>query len=303
MDKLTRAYYEAMFKAAYLERGGNAFQDFFSEIMEKCHPGDFQRVRPWGKAGDRKNDGYLRSRRILFQVYAPNEMTSNEATTKIHTDFHGALPYWKQYFDKWVFVHNSKNGLSPDILVTLLELGAVHNSVDVCQWGYEELRQNVFTLDGVELASLLGCAPSSKDMLDVRYDDVQEVLNKIVGQKPPLSQEIRPVPPDKLKRNRLSEDVQTLLTWGMQKADLVENFFRDHPDPLYGDKIASAFNEKYNKCRALEIEPDTIFRMLLEFTGGQARGTIAYDAAVYAVLAYLFEQCEIYERSPDEVKV
>ncbi|QBD80397.1 hypothetical protein EPA93_32265 [Ktedonosporobacter rubrisoli] len=60
MDKLTRAYYEATFKAAYLEKGGNAFQDFFSEIMEKCHPSDFQRVRPWGRMGDRKNDGYLR---------------------------------------------------------------------------------------------------------------------------------------------------------------------------------------------------------------------------------------------------
>jgi hypothetical protein len=303
MDKLTRAYYEAMFKVAYLEKGGNAFQDFFSDIMEKCHPGDFQRVRPWGNTGDRKNDGYLRSRRILFQVYAPNEMISSTAIAKIAADFSGALPYWQQYFDKWVFVHNSKNGLGPDILEKLLTLGTVHNPVDVCQWGYEELRQKVFTLDEADLASLLGPAPSSRDMLDVRYDDVQEVLSNIIAQKPSLSQDIRPVPSDKLKCNGLSEDVQTLLTWGMQKADLVEKFFDSHPDPLYGDKIASAFNEKYRRCRALEMEPDKIFHGLLEFAGGKTRGNIAYEAAVYAVLAYLFEQCEIFERSSEEVVI
>ena len=61
MDKLRHSYYEMVFENAYLKKGGNEFQDFFSEIMEKCHPGDFQRVCPWGNVGDRKNDGYLSS--------------------------------------------------------------------------------------------------------------------------------------------------------------------------------------------------------------------------------------------------
>jgi len=37
-----------------------------------------------GNAGDRKNDGYLRSERTLFQVYAPNEISANDATAKIN---------------------------------------------------------------------------------------------------------------------------------------------------------------------------------------------------------------------------
>jgi hypothetical protein len=48
VDALARAYYEVAFERDFLKKGGNAFQDFFSEIMEKCHPGDFVRVRPWG---------------------------------------------------------------------------------------------------------------------------------------------------------------------------------------------------------------------------------------------------------------
>ena len=91
MDQFKHSYYVLVFKVAYYEKGGNEFQDFFCEIMEKCHPADFQRVRPWGNAGDRKNDGYLRSTRTLFQVYAPNEMSAPKAIAKIHEDFHGAL--------------------------------------------------------------------------------------------------------------------------------------------------------------------------------------------------------------------
>ncbi|MDA8227847.1 MAG: hypothetical protein M0T74_09175 [Desulfitobacterium hafniense] len=71
MDSLSRAYYEACFERDYLKITEKAFQDFFSELMEKRFPGDFQRVMPSGKAGDRKNDGYLKSKRMLFQVYAP----------------------------------------------------------------------------------------------------------------------------------------------------------------------------------------------------------------------------------------
>lgn len=195
MDQFRRSYYEIVFKNLYLEKDGNEFQDFFSEIMEKCHPGDFQRVRPWGNTGDRKNDGYLRSERTLFQVYAPNEMSASDAVAKINEDFHGALPYWETYFDTWVFVHNSKDGLGPAIVAKL----------------------------------------------------------------------------------------------------------NDHPNPTYEDEIASAFKNEYKTYKMLGVDPDTIFCKLQEFTGGSERGTPADEAAVLAVLAYLFEQCDIFERSPEEV--
>jgi hypothetical protein len=303
MDRRTRAYYELLFKVAYMEKRGNAFQDFFSDIMEKCHPGDFQRIRPWGSKGDEKNDGYLRSSRILFQVYGPNEMKEKEAISKINEDFYGALDNWKDYFDKWVFVHNAKDGLGPHIEKKITELGSLHHPLVASPWGYEELRRKVFTLHEVDLVSLLGYAPSDKDMHELRYENIQEVLDSIARQDSPLSQDIRPVPPDKLKINRLSEDIQSLLTWGMQKADLVGNFLKTHPDPLYGDEIALGFNEEYRHCKVLGMEADTIFFELQKFAGGQDLKPPRYTAAVLAVLAYLFEQCEIFERAPKEVIV
>ena len=49
MDDLSRAYYEVVLENKFLKKKGNEFQDFFSEIMEKCHLADFQRCSSMGK--------------------------------------------------------------------------------------------------------------------------------------------------------------------------------------------------------------------------------------------------------------
>jgi hypothetical protein len=48
---------------------GDAFQDFFSEVMEKLHGSNFIRVRPFGQKGDKGCDGYLQPSGQLFQCY------------------------------------------------------------------------------------------------------------------------------------------------------------------------------------------------------------------------------------------
>jgi hypothetical protein len=86
---LQQAYYEQKFENAFLRAKGDAFQDFFETLMGFAYKADFMACRPWGNRGDRKNDGFLKSERRLFQVYAPNEMTEAKAVSKIKEDFEG----------------------------------------------------------------------------------------------------------------------------------------------------------------------------------------------------------------------
>ena len=116
MDKQTKTFYELRFRNQFLESKATAFQDLFTALMSKAHPGDFIPCRPWGNIGDRKNDGYLKSERMLFQVYAPNELKAADAVAKIERDFAEALPHWRDYFDTWVFVHNAHGGLPPGVI-------------------------------------------------------------------------------------------------------------------------------------------------------------------------------------------
>src|SRR5262249_54585739 len=146
---------------------------------EKRYLSDFIQVRPWGKIGDRKNDGYLRSKRTLFQVYAPNEMSATECVAKIDEDFTGVLPHWRQYFDVWTFVHNAKRGLGPDVTEKLLALNAKHNEITVTHWGFEELRREVLELDEPAFFSLFGPAPTRQGLIDIGFAELIPILDHI----------------------------------------------------------------------------------------------------------------------------
>jgi len=300
MDCFQRAYYEKAFLAEFLEKKGTTFQDFFSTIMEKAHPSDFQRIRPWGNQGDQKNDGYLKTTRTLFQVYAPNEMKGSEAISKIDEDFNGALPHWEKYFDKWVFVHNSRMGLGPEVEKKLLELESSNKQIKIENWGFEELRQILFSVEDADIASILGPAPSYQDISNVGYEEIKVLLGTIAIEENLNEDDVRPVPKEKVIINKLSSSTDVLLKGGMRKAHLVERFFNEWHDPNYGDRVATAFSDKYIEYRDQGLLPDAIFSKLQDFALGERRKEPRYEAAGYAILAYLFEQCDIFERTEGE---
>lgn len=293
MDDIERAFRELQFKAAFLEKKGNEFQDWFATIMEKRFPGDFNRVRPWSKAGDRKNDGYVRSKRWLFQVYAPNQMSAKRTLAKIDEDYNGALPYWKQHFDKWIFMHNSKQGLGPDVAAKLLELHAAGPPA-VVSWGFEELRHIVFELAPAELASLFGPAPGRRDMVNLGLDSLSPVLDHIAAMEPKPVPDLRPPPADKIDRNMLSEGVAVLLRAGMSRVDLVRQFFTVQPGRK--DEIAESFRLRYDKVRSDGLTPDEIFTDLQRHATGDGVPLPSRQSAALAVLAFFFEECDIFER-------
>ena len=159
MDKPTKVYYEHRFRTQFLEAKGAAFQELFVAIMSKAHGGDFMPCRPWGAVGDRKNDGYLKSERTLFQVYAPNEVKVSQTTAKIREDFTEALLHWKEHFDTWVFVHNASSGFPPQVITALLDLKKPHTAFKVTAWGYDELLLQFRRLSLDAMCSLYGSPP------------------------------------------------------------------------------------------------------------------------------------------------
>jgi hypothetical protein len=297
VDRIARSYYESKFQIDFLKAKGDAFQTLFEQVMEKAHPEDFIPCRPWGKFGDRKNDGYLKSERTLFQVYAPNKMTAAAAIAKIEEDFAGALPYWQQYFDKWVFVHNAYDGLSPQIVAKLLELEQKHSPIKVTHWSLEELRQRFRRIDLDALQSWFGFAPTDAAKRSLSVEELESVLHHIAQSHPPKTELPRPVPTGKIEANGLSLNVAILLKAGMEKAELVEKFFDQWHDPLYGDRLAGTFRARYIELRdqSPEIGPDAIFHELHTWAGGTWASSTGLQVAVLAVLAFFFEQCEVFE--------
>jgi hypothetical protein len=295
LHPISRAHYELVFKVRFMEAHGQAFQDFFSEIMEKRYPADFHRVKPWGRMGDLKNDGYLQSARLIFQVYAPSEFDAATTIAKIEGDFEGAIDQWRPHCDGWVFVTSEREGLPAPVDRKLLELGERHAGVSVRSWGFEELRGLVFALADDDVAALLGPPLVLLDVLDVRRSDLAPILEGIASRLARSSGDLRPVPQDKLDANGLSDYVRVLLAAGMEGSKSVADFFGHHFDPTTGDSVATSFAVEYGRLRDASESPDDIFYGLRLFAAGRHVQSPRVEAAVYALLAYLFERCDIYE--------
>jgi hypothetical protein len=298
MDRVQQLSYENCFRIAFLEAKGDGFQRLFEKLMAKVHPNDFMACRPWGNAGDRKNDGYLPSARTLFQSYAPNELKAAAAINKINADFEGAKNHWEKYFDEWTFVHNAPDGrLGPRIIEALAKLGQENPKIKIGHFGWEEMLAKFRQLNLQDLESWFGPSLTMEAIVNLGYSDLMAVLTHINVAPAPATSEVKDVSRGKIEANLLSPVVADFLKIGMQKSPLVMQFFDNWKNPVYGEQIASAFKSQYVSLRDATpaLHPDEIFGKLETWAGGVVNTTPTHKAAVLAVMAYLFDKCEIFE--------
>lgn len=299
MDRVRQLIYEKDFKILFLESNGDAFQHLFETLMSKRYPGDFEPCKPWGNQGDEKNDGYLPSARTLFQVYAPEQVVSARAVAKINADFAGALEHWAKYFDRWVFVHNQR-ALPPDVIKALADLRAANPHLTIEHWGYEALLKVFRELALADLESWFGVAYSNEDRSQVGYADLKAVVEHVKFASASPSVAPKPVPMGKIEFNQLSPEVAGVIKLAMEKVRLVEGFFAGWRDPLFAARIAVAFKARYVELRAVEpaMHPDLIWGELEDWAGYNATRHPREKAAIHAVLAWLFGNCDIFEEPP-----
>lgn len=291
---LQEAYYEQKFEIAFLHAKGDAFQTLFEQLMGLAYKADFMACRPWGNQGDRKNDGFLKSERRLFQVYAPNEMDAAKAKTKITEDFVGARKYWRKHFDTWTFVHNATEGLPPHVQKLLLDFEAANSGIQLQPWCLEELRDIFRKLSIEDKTTWFGLAPTDATKMKLGFGNVKVVLERIASLPAPPMTDVKDVPMGKIEANALSEAVARLLKEGMIKSPLVAEFLAQWYDETLDERLAEAFKAEYRRLRGSD-GPNQIFAALQSWVGGDHRGTAEHELAVLAVIAYYFERCDIFE--------
>jgi len=215
---------------------------------------------------------------------------------KVGEDFLGALPFWREHFDEWIFTHNDSSGLAADVLKLLLELSGNNKPLIATHWGYPELLTEFKRLSDSDVGSLLGPGLVLNDVVSVGVVEVRQLLEHIALLPEPLITEVKPVPPEKLEYNQLSSGAETLLRVGMTKAEVVRKYLRGLVDQTRHDRVAAAFRKRYEELKAEGRAPDDIFAGLQKFVAGDSIPSPSHQAASFAILAFLFEECEIFER-------
>lgn len=284
---------------------GNAFQDFFSVVMGQLHGDDFIRVRPFGKLGDKGCDGYLNSTGQLFQCYgALNGETKqvSKLSKKMTDDFSTAASQLAAIMHEWHMVHNLIEGVPTEAITTLKALDTANPTIKFGFIGFEGFAERVFKLKPQQIYQLLGPAASLTDAKNLDIATLRKLVNDLAAAADtaqPEAVDLRPVPVDKLVYNKLPYHWKSLISGGWMNAPIVASYFERHPDPLAGDKVAALFKGKYNYFKTQNLMPGDIMAALFELVTGIGNVLPQQQVAAQALLAFLFENCDIFERNQE----
>ncbi|MCE5218288.1 hypothetical protein LLH03_14790 [bacterium] len=297
MDSFRSAHYTSRLDIYLYRAFGAAFQTLFWDIMGRRYGDQFLMPKPWGAVGDFSCDGFLVPEKRCFACYGPERMSPHECTEKITNDFRGAMEHWcDQYaFENWTFVHNARQGLPPQAVQALYALDQEHEDVAVGHWGPSKLERIVAELSDDDAAAIFGAPPALADFASLGYGDLEAVLDHVGEASPVPPRWIRPVPASKITANGLSDAVVTLLRAGERWAPRVHEFISSYYDAMYGERICTRFGQEYAVLKEQHLSPDEIYHRLMVFAGGDLLAPAKRCCAVYAVLTYLFDACEIFE--------
>jgi hypothetical protein len=285
---------------------GDAFQDFFSNVMTAAHGTDFVRVRAYGALGDKGCDGYLLSVGQVFQCYGSVGAQESKAAyliKKMGDDFANALSSIPGIMKEWHMVHNFVDGLPISAVEKLNEIIDKNKDRKFGFIGAEGFEERVFALEIAKIEQLLGIIPSSLDAHNLQSKELRDLVGEVAAAADAVTFDlnaIRPVPPDKLEFNKLPSHWTSLIAGGWQNVHHVKNYLDRHHDPLIGEQIAQAFRVKYQYLKSQNLSPGTIMTSLYEMVTGKGHVTPQRQVAAQALIAHLFEACDIFEAAPAE---
>jgi len=289
-----------IFRLKIHESDGSAFERLFTDIMDYAEP-DFKQIKPWGNIGDRKNDGYIRSKGIFYQVFAPEDIRFKcpDAVAKLKDDFSKLIAQWSPVNEFYFMINDKYKGVPPNAEVTMSQLIKDNNLANGGILTAKHLENTLFSLADDQILAIIKYIPDpSKTQLD--FSVLNEVIQFIM--KLPLN---NAVPPDlempdwekKIQFNRLSAATAIYLNNGyLQVIHL--NQYLDSNSGFLADELRDRMNEIYNFERKT-YSSDELFWTIVK--RASPRDEFAFQSAVIVIMAKYFEACDIFER-PEEVQ-
>lgn len=138
----------------------------------------------------------------------------------------------------------------------------------------------------------------AQGMTRVTFAELEMVMSAITALAIPVTTNFSITPPhEKMHRNKLTDKSNFRLTIGLSKAKEVGHFV-EHIAALKSDfpeQLTAGFLIEYQKFVGNGFVGDALFQALTDFACG---GSKEFDqqAAGIAVVAYLFEKCELFEK-------
>jgi hypothetical protein len=138
---------------------------------------------------------------------------------------------------------------------------------------------------------------TSQEVVNVTFAELSIVTKYLMSGKTSQSDSLTLISPrDKIEKNGLSKGVEHLILMGMTQVMQVADFIIKCPDEEFADRLRQGFVAEYARLKNIEkLNGDDLFNGLLDFASA-GTSDFTQRAAGLAVLVYLFEKCEVFEK-------
>jgi len=282
------------FKLKIHESNGQEFEDLFTSIMNYAEQG-FQAIKPWGNIGDRKNDGYIKSAGIFFQVYAPEDITRSyvQVVNKIKTDFEGLKKQWTPINEFYFVVNDKYKGVNADCEQAIQAIKKEHGLNDAGFKTAKDLENLLFSLDDDQIFSVIGFLPDP-EKITLDFSILNEIIKHLM--KLPLSREgdsliVYPDWDDKIQINNLGRiESQYLNTASFQVASL-DNYLKNE-SIFFAEGIKDQIRNVYKNLENNYSGNDLFWEIVTKIS---PRQDSSIQTSVIILLAKYFETCDIFK--------
>jgi hypothetical protein len=285
-------------------KSGTPFEDYVSNVLRRHHE-DFVNPTPAGQLGDGGNDGLADGGKVLYACYGqrPGRNAERETNAKFRSDFERGRDQWKT-FTEWRFVTNAPIG--PETTKSYAELQQHHaegtaRPLRLRIWPPDALWDNVVGKLSIDVLNEI--FPGAPGVANLELADLLPLLDNL-GQADngtEAAATILPVPPSKMEFNNLPDASRAEFNSGRPMAPRIDKWYAEGSDPGLSDAHGDRFKGIYLAARAVTAEPaDVLERIYVAVAGENFRMDGKRANAAYAVVAYFFDSCHIFEMPPGD---
>ena len=298
-----KEWYYYQHKLACLE-DGEAFEDHIVKILS-LHHRDYINPQPTGSFGDGGSDGLAERGNICYACYGQRakQDAENKLALKIAGDFARAKESY-EFFTIWRFVTNAPAG--PKASTALVTIAREHGPesarpIDTELWTPQRIWDEICVqLPPEQLERIFPGAPGAvSPELQVLVPLLDNLRSRQASSLQPGA--IGPVPDNKMEYNELPGRYRAEFAGGRTSAPRIAKWFAEQSQPDLEDEIALKFRDLYIEHRNVTPVPGEILERLYEsLAGPNIRHNTELANAVYAVTAYFFDACHIFEKPPED---
>jgi hypothetical protein len=272
---------------------GNAFEDLFTQVMNYAEP-EFEQIKPWGNIGDRKNDGFIRSKGVFYQVFAPEDISKSypDVIAKLEKDFTGLVSQWNPVKEFYFVVNDKYKGVHADANQTIADIVKNFSLIKGKILTAKDLERIVFDLPDELILRIVGFLPDFEQITNLDFSALTQVVGFIMKLPViPVSGQIKfPDWDEKIIFNNLSKGTKQFLDTASFNLGALNEFLAN--ESFLAEELQKKLIGLYEELMP-NYNGDSLFWEIVNKC--MPKNEQVFLTPILTIMAKYFESCDIFE--------